>query len=122
MVTELSSSTRWLVALITSTAELPPFTERVAGRDVERGVHRQIRAVRDRVKAGAGEAVGEAGAVVDVGREPRMQRQIGREARIERFALVVIDGEVIKSPRSQAGSPGMLQVNPPMMAPRCSAI
>ena len=44
---------------------------------------------------GAGQAVGEAGAVVDIGGEPGVQRQIGGEAGVERVALVVVDRGVI---------------------------
>ena len=73
--------------------ELPVFGEGVASGDVEGGVHGETVSV-----VGAfilpGEAVGESGAVIHVGREPGAYGQVGGEAGVQRVALVVVDGGV----------------------------
>ncbi len=62
-----------------------------------------------------------AGAVVDVGGGGGAPGQGGVEAHVEGVALVVVDGRVGEA-ASQAGSPMGMQMRPPVMLPRCSAI
>ena len=59
--------------------EPPAFTERVARRHVESRMHRQIWALV-RALAATGQAIGEAGAIVNIGLEPCVRGQICREA------------------------------------------
>ena len=101
MVTELSSSTRWLVTLISVHADLPVFAEAAPGRHVERGVRGKIVALV-RPDARTGKPIHEARAVVHIGREPRVQRKRRVEAGIQRVALIVIDG-LIREFRRGAG-------------------
>jgi len=68
----------------------------VAGGGVEGGVHREIRTVV-RAFVGAGQTVCKARAVVNIGGEPGAERQVRREAGVQRIALIVIEGDVARA-------------------------
>ena len=79
--------------------KLPALAEGVASGGVERGVDGQVVAVV-RAHVGAAQAVVKAGAVIDVGREPRAERQDGGEAGVECIALVMVNRGVVEAQRT----------------------
>ena len=94
MVTELSSRTRWLVTLRTLAVRLQSLAQSCGRQRHRRWCGRGDIAPLYGPVSGAGKAVGESRAVIDIAGEPCVHWQIRGEAGVECVALIVVDGRV----------------------------